>query len=102
MLPDAVRIIIELDAEVLFHRSASTGPDRVFLDFSPARAAPPLQDQTLRFNSDSDVVRQVRLGRHENRTTRVVLDAGGVGTLQRVRALQPVPARDRLRARESA
>ena len=59
-------------------RSASTGPDRVFLDLSPARAAPPLQDQTLRFNSDSDVVRQVRLGRHENRTTRVVLDAGGV------------------------
>jgi N-acetylmuramoyl-L-alanine amidase len=80
VLPDAVRIIIELDGEVAFQQERITGPDRVFLDLSPARAAAPLQDQTLRFNSDSDVVRQVRLGRHENRTTRVVLDAGGVGT----------------------
>ncbi len=80
VLPDAVRIVIELDAEVAFHEERIAGPDRVFLDLSPARAAPQLQDQTLRFNSDSDVVRQVRLGRHENRTTRVVLDAGGVGT----------------------
>jgi N-acetylmuramoyl-L-alanine amidase len=80
ILPDAVRIVIELDAEVAFHEERIAGPDRVFLDLSPARAAPLLQDQTLRFNSDSDVVRQVRLGRHANRTTRVVLDAGGVGT----------------------
>jgi hypothetical protein len=79
VLPDAVRIIIELDGEVAFQQERIAGPDRVFLDLSPARAAPLLQDQTLRFNSDSDVVRQVRLGRHENRTTRVVLDAGGVG-----------------------
>jgi len=80
VLPDAVRIIIELDGEVAFQQERIAGPDRVFLDLSPSRAAPPLQDQTLRFNSDSDVVRQVRLGRHENRTTRIVLDAGGVGT----------------------
>jgi N-acetylmuramoyl-L-alanine amidase len=80
VLPDAVRIVIELDSEVTFHEERIAGPDRVFLDLSPARAAPALQDQTIRFNSDSDVVRQVRLGRHENRTTRVVLDAGGVGT----------------------
>ena len=80
VLPDAVRIVIELDSEVAFHEERIAGPDRVFLDLSPARAAPVLLDQTLRFNSDSDVVRQVRLGRHENRTTRVVLDAGGVGT----------------------
>ena len=80
VLPDAVRIVIELDGEVAFHQDRIAGPDRVFLDLSPARATPLLQDQTLRFNSDSDVVRQVRLGRHENRTTRIVLDAGGVGT----------------------
>jgi hypothetical protein len=78
VLPDAVRIIIELDGEVVFQQERIAGPDRVFLDLSPARAAPPLLDQTLRFNSDSDVVRQVRLGRHENRAARVVVDAGGV------------------------
>jgi N-acetylmuramoyl-L-alanine amidase len=80
VLPDVVRVIIELDAEVTFHEDRIVGPDRIFLDLSPARAMPALLDQTLRFNSDADVVRQVRLGRHENRTTRVVLDAGGVGT----------------------
>jgi N-acetylmuramoyl-L-alanine amidase len=80
VLPDVVRVIIELDAEVAFHEERIAGPDRIFLDLSPARAVPTLLDQTLRFNSDADPVRQVRLGRHENRTTRVVLDAGGVGT----------------------
>jgi N-acetylmuramoyl-L-alanine amidase len=78
VLSDAVRVIIELDGEVAFHEERIAGPDRVFVDLSPARAAPALMDQTLRFTSDADVVRQIRLGRHENRTTRVVLDAGGV------------------------
>ncbi len=80
VFPDAVRIIIELDAEVMFHEERITGPDRVFVDLTPARAAPSLLDQTLRFNGDADVVRQVRLGRRENRTTRIVLDAGGIAT----------------------
>jgi N-acetylmuramoyl-L-alanine amidase len=80
VLPDAVRIVIELDAEVLFHEERIASPDRVFLDLTPARAAPSLRNQTIRFQSDADVVRQVRLGVHENRTTRVVLDAGGVAS----------------------
>jgi N-acetylmuramoyl-L-alanine amidase len=80
VLTDAVRIVIELDGEVAFHEERIAGPDRVFVDLSPTRAAASLVDQTLRFNSDGDVVRQIRLGRHENRTTRVVLDAGGVST----------------------
>jgi N-acetylmuramoyl-L-alanine amidase len=80
VLPDAVRIVIELDAEVMFHEERIPAPDRVFLDLRPARAAPTLLDQTLRFQGDADIVRQVRLGRHENRTTRIVLDAGGVAT----------------------
>jgi N-acetylmuramoyl-L-alanine amidase len=80
VLPDAVRIVIELDAEVLFHEERIASPDRVFLDLTPASATPLLRNQTLRFQGDADVVRQVRLGRHENRTTRIVLDAGGVAT----------------------
>jgi N-acetylmuramoyl-L-alanine amidase len=39
-----------------------------------------LVDQTLRFDSDADIVRQVRVGRHPNRTTRIVLDADGVSS----------------------
>jgi N-acetylmuramoyl-L-alanine amidase len=78
VLPDAVRVTIELDAEVTFHDERIPDPWRVFLDLPGTRPAPSLLDQTLRFESDADVVRQVRIGRHPNNTTRVVLDAAGV------------------------
>jgi N-acetylmuramoyl-L-alanine amidase len=78
VLPDAVRITIELDGEVPFHDERIADPARVFVDLSGTRAAAPLVDQTLRFNADADIVRQVRIGRHPNNTTRVVLDAAGV------------------------
>ena len=78
VLPDAVRITIELDAEVPFHDERIPDPDRVFVDLPATRAAAPLLDRTIRFTSDADIVRQVRFGRHPNSTTRVVLDAAGV------------------------
>ena len=78
MLPDAVRITIELDTEVPFHEERIPDPARVFVDLPGTRAAPALVDQTLRFEGDADIVRQVRIGRHPNNTTRVVLDAAGV------------------------
>jgi N-acetylmuramoyl-L-alanine amidase len=80
VLPDAVRVVIELDAEVPFREERIPDPSRVFLDLPGTRPAPSLLDQTIRFQSDADVVRQVRLGRHPNNTTRVVLDAAGVSS----------------------
>jgi len=80
VLPDAVRITIELDTEVRFHDERISNPTRVFLDLPSTRALPALVDRTLRFDVDDDVVRQVRIGRHPNRTTRVVLDAAGVSS----------------------
>jgi N-acetylmuramoyl-L-alanine amidase len=80
VLPDAVRVVIELDSEVAFHQERIPAPERVFLDLMTTRAAAPLADRTLRFNGDADVVRQVRVGTHPNNTTRVVLDAGGVAS----------------------
>jgi N-acetylmuramoyl-L-alanine amidase len=80
VLPDAVRVTIELDGEVPFHDERITDPDRVFLDLPGTRPITALADRTLRFAVDADVVRQVRVGRHPNNTTRVVLDAGGVAT----------------------
>ena len=74
----SVRITIELDGEVAFHDEHIANPERVFVDLTPARAAPGLVDQTIRFTRDDDVVRQVRIGRHPNNTTRVVLDAADV------------------------
>jgi N-acetylmuramoyl-L-alanine amidase len=80
VLPDAVRVVIELDGEVAFHQERIPDPSRVFVDLAGTRASAPLVDQTLRFESDADVVRQVRIGRHPNNTTRVVLDAAGVSS----------------------
>jgi N-acetylmuramoyl-L-alanine amidase len=78
VLADAVRITIELDTEVPFRDEWIADPSRVFVDLSGTKAAPKLLDRTLRFESDDDVVRQVRIGRHPNSTTRIVLDVGGV------------------------
>jgi len=80
VLSDVVRVVIEIDGEVPFHDERISDPDRLFVDLTPAQAVPGLADQTLRFASDSDIVRQVRLGKQPNRTTRIVLDAGGVST----------------------
>jgi N-acetylmuramoyl-L-alanine amidase len=80
VLPDAVRITIELDSEVPFHEERIPDPARVFVDLPGTRAAPALIDQTIRFATDADIVRQVRIGRHPNNTTRIVLDAAGVSS----------------------
>ena len=79
-LPDAVRITIELDTEVPFHEERIPDPARVFVDLPGTRAAPALADHTMRFESDADIVRQVRIGRHPNNITRIVLDAAGVAS----------------------
>ena len=71
---------IELDAEVSFHEERIPDPSRVFVDLPGTRAAPALVDKTLRFEGDADIVRQIRIGRHPNHTTRVVLDAADVAS----------------------
>lgn len=78
--PQSIRITIEMDAEATYRDERISDPDRVFLDLPSTRAAQPLVDKTLRFESDNDAVRQVRIGRHPNNTTRVVLDAAGIDT----------------------
>ena len=81
VLPDAVRVTIEIDAEVpQFHDERLSGPARVFVDLPATRAAATLVDRTLRFDRDEDIVRVVRIGRHPGNTTRVVLDAAGVSS----------------------
>jgi len=80
VLPDAVRVIIELDREVPFHDERIPDPLRVFVDLPGTRAIPTLADHTIRYELDADIVRQVRLGRHPNNTTRVVLDATDVSS----------------------
>lgn len=75
-LPDGMRVSIEMDAESSFRSERIASPDRVFFDFNGVMAAPALQDATLRFSDD--IVREIRLGRHPQNTTRVVMDMAGV------------------------
>jgi N-acetylmuramoyl-L-alanine amidase len=80
VLPDAVRVTIELDSEVSFHDERLDNPARVFVDLPATRASAGFVDRTIRFEGDGDVVRQVRVGRHPNSTTRVVLDVAGISS----------------------
>jgi N-acetylmuramoyl-L-alanine amidase len=80
ILTDAVRVTIELDHEVSFHDERIPGPVRVFVDLPATRAAPALVDKTIRFDGDNDIVRQIRIGRHPDNMTRVVLDGADVAS----------------------
>lgn len=72
-----VRVTIELDAEVEYLAERLDGPPRLYFDFSGTDALPPLRNATLNYE-DGDIVRQIRLGRHPDQVTRVVLDLAEV------------------------
>lgn len=80
VLPEVVRVTIELDREVTFHDERIDGPARVFLDLPGATTSSALRDKTLRFDSDSDLVRQIRMGRQSGHAARIVLDATGMAS----------------------
>jgi N-acetylmuramoyl-L-alanine amidase len=74
--PDGVRVTIELDGESLFQQQSLEHPKRLFFDLKNAQASDSLQDATIKF--PDGVVKQIRLGRRPEQTTRVVLDTEGV------------------------
>ncbi len=76
VLPDVVRVTVELDREVSFYQERIEGPARLFFDLRGTKTVPALVDSTFRYNSD--VVRHIRMGRHPNSTTRIVLDLENV------------------------
>jgi N-acetylmuramoyl-L-alanine amidase len=78
VLPETLRVTLELDREVSFHDERIDGPPRVFVDLPNTRAAEPLKDATIPFPDGP--VRQVRVGRQLNSRTRVVLDLSGAGS----------------------
>jgi N-acetylmuramoyl-L-alanine amidase len=75
-IPDGIRVSIEMDNEILFHQEQLERPRRLFFDLRNAHLSPGLRDKTLTFSDD--VVREIRLGRHPQNTTRVVMNTEGV------------------------
>src|SRR4051812_3246146 len=76
VLADGVRLTIDLDSEVSYYQEEIASPRRVFFDLKGVKTAPNLQDVALKF--DGDIVKEVRLGRHPQNTTRIVVDIEGV------------------------
>jgi len=75
-LTEAVRITIELEREVSYRSERLDGPPRLVFDFLGTRPAATLVQGSLSY--PDDVVRHIRVGRHPNNVTRVVLDLTGV------------------------
>jgi N-acetylmuramoyl-L-alanine amidase len=76
VMPDVVRVVLTLDREVSYRDEQLGAPARMFVDLAGASPSVTLADRVLRY--DSDIVRQIRVGRHPNTVTRVVLDFDGV------------------------
>lgn len=71
VLPNGLRITLDLEREAAFREERLDTPPRVFLDLQNTRAVDKLKDSTI--NYSDDVVRQIRVGRQLG-ATRVVLD----------------------------
>ncbi len=72
VLPDTVRITLELDREVTYHEERITGPARLFFDLKGVQLTPALMDKVLTY--PGDIVSKIRVGRHPDSKVRVVLD----------------------------
>lgn len=75
VLPDALRVTLELEGETAYSDERIEGPPRVVIDLDNTRAIAALTDASLAF--PDDVVRQIRVGRPQGARTRVVLDLAG-------------------------
>ncbi|HSK10575.1 MAG TPA: N-acetylmuramoyl-L-alanine amidase [Vicinamibacterales bacterium] len=75
-LSEAVRITIVLEHEAPYRSERLDNPARLVFDFVGTRPGPALVEGTLSYYED--LVRYVRIGRHPNDVTRVVLDLTGV------------------------
>ncbi len=75
-LTEAVRITIELEREVPYRSERLDSPPRLVFDFLGTRPGPDLVEGSLSYTDDA--VRHVRVGRHPNDVTRVVLDIAGI------------------------
>lgn len=73
---DTTTVIVHLGGPVTFREEALANPSRVFFDLAGTSPSEEIKDAILTF--DSGLVRQIRVGRHPNDVTRIVLDVEGV------------------------
>jgi N-acetylmuramoyl-L-alanine amidase len=74
-LPGGVRVLLQLDREVSYTDVRLDEPPRVFFDLKGVR---PGAGMTKPLHFPDDIVREIRLGRHPDATTRIVMSLEGV------------------------
>jgi len=77
-MAEAVRVTIELDAEVAYYQEELDSPPRLFFDLKKTETPAALHNTTLSYTDD--IVRKIRLGRHPTNTTRIVFDLNEVAS----------------------
>jgi N-acetylmuramoyl-L-alanine amidase len=71
-LPHGARVSIEMDGESLYQAERLDNPRRVFFDLPNTRTVISLRDATIRVGDG--ILNEIRLGRHPNNTTRIVME----------------------------
>jgi N-acetylmuramoyl-L-alanine amidase len=69
---EGVVVEIEVDGQIVYREERLERPARLFFDLANTRTMEALRDAAVSFESGS--VRQIRVGRHPNNTTRIVLE----------------------------
>ncbi|MBI2188066.1 MAG: N-acetylmuramoyl-L-alanine amidase [Acidobacteria bacterium] len=77
VLPDALRLTLELEREAMFSEERLDGPPRVLVDLRNTQPVDALRDATVPF--PDDVVRQAEVARQTDNRTRVVFELEGAG-----------------------
>jgi N-acetylmuramoyl-L-alanine amidase len=74
---NSVRVVVDITGDVTFNQGDAKGPDRVFIDLSPARLNSALLGK--QWPVKSGLLQQIRVGQYDGSTVRVVLDVGAIG-----------------------
>lgn len=72
LLPDTVRVTLELDREVSYREERLAGPSRLFFDLKDVQTTAALTDTVLSYPGGA--LSKIRTGRHPGDVVRVVLD----------------------------
>lgn len=74
---NSVRVVVDVTGDIKFNQGEAKGPDRVFIDISPARLNSLLAGK--QWPVQSGLLQQIRVGQYDASTVRVVLDIGRIG-----------------------
>jgi hypothetical protein len=69
-----VRVVVDVTGQVAFKQGSANGPQRVYVDVTPARLNATLRKKQWLFASA--LLRQIRISQYDNSTVRIVFDLG--------------------------